>query len=91
MCEKMLKEKKKINKCTRQTLKNENAHVIRHSHYFHPSEEVAYKIDGLHLEVPEQEKLRQNLSQAMFFFNNNPSVLLGHVHPADNERENGGQ
>ena len=77
---------KNINKCARQTLeKLGNAHVIRHSHNFNPSDEVAYKLDGLHLEVPGQERFRQNLSQALVFFNNNPSVLCWPVHPADNE------
>ena len=77
---------KNINKCTRQTLKKlGNAHVIRHNHNFNPSDEVAYKLDGLHLEVTGQERFRQNLSQALVFFNKNPSVLCWPVHPVDNE------
>ena len=38
---------KNINKCARQTLKKlGNAHVIRHSHNFNPSDEVAYSLMG---------------------------------------------
>lgn len=50
-----------------------NCHVIRHANNIRASSEELYRHDGIHLSDRGQEVFRENLSNGLVYFNNNPA------------------